>query len=226
MLNKVAFVFSLAVIVVLHAYVLMRVIIPQKVMTVNPQKRVSPVINLQQVILKKEEPTTEPVREVSVAELPKPIARKVITKSRRMIKKRKRVKKKAIKKKFQKVVQKEIVKQKKLTTSKQVEQKSAPALKAIHSSYLIQIRKIIERNKKYPRRAKRMHHEGTVKVQFTITKNGHIRDIRVVGKSSYSTLNHAALILFKKIGLFPPIPREIGKAHLTITVPIHYKILH
>jgi len=233
MQNRAAFAFSLVMMASLHVYMLNAVTVPKQIITVKPQKKVSPVINLQQVVIKKPEPIMEPVVEETVPEPPKPVVEKVIPAPPPVIKK-KAMQKMVKKKKKKKIVKKKENKRKKL--SKKIErnvsktaskmQCSAPKQKAIKNAYLAKVRRTIEQHKKYPRTAKRMRQQGVVYVKFTISRNGKVHHIRLVKKCLHSKLNKAALKILKEIGAFAPIPKELKESTLSLTVPIRYKILH
>ncbi len=105
-------------------------------------------------------------------------------------------------------------------------QLSAPRQLTVSELYILNVRKMIERKKRYPKIAKKMGQEGNVHIIFTISKNGAIRDIGLAKKSSYERLNRAAVGILKGIGSFPPIPEEIGEKSLSLSVTIKYKILN
>lgn len=251
MKNKVTFALAFMMTILLHSYVLNTTQIKQTLVTVQPQKKVSPIINLQRVVLKQEpvvEPIVEPVVKKEVLpELPEPVVepivvppkkikkkalKKVVKKPKilkKKIKKKKVIKKKIVKKK-KKIKKKRLVKKvtKKTKVSKKasITKRSSPKQKAMKRSYLAKIRSIIEKKKKYPRAAKRMKQEGVVSVHFTISKNGQIKQLRLAKKCPYAKLNKAAMHILKKIGSFPPIPHHMDKSYLSLTIPIRYQILN
>ena len=219
--HKIIFTFTFVTIGLLHAYVLSSVTLKENMIAVEPQKKVSSVINLQRVLINTSEPMIEPVTEV-LPEPPKPVVEEVVVPIP------KKIKKKAVKK----VQKKKIVKKKKSTKAKKAakqrskSQLSSPKRKAIKNAYLAKVRRTIEQCKKYPKAAKRMRQEGVVKVHFTIGKNGGIRNIRLVGKCPYAKLNKAAMKILQEIASFAPIPKELDERYLSLTVPVRYKILN
>jgi protein TonB len=194
-------------------------------------------INLKNVIVKKPEEKVEPVVE--------PIIEKVIekplpeTKSKNIVKhhKHKKIKKhkpeERIPKKPIEVVEK--VKPTKQQVQ-QFQQVNAPTeikkenlidpneLKVLEDEYLSKLRYLIEKNKIYPRSAKILNQTGKVNVNFVISKNGQIRDIKIIKDSSFQRLNDAALEILTKINTFDPIPEKLHKNSWEITVPIIYQI--
>lgn len=218
MKNKLLFVFAFVAIMTLHSYILNSITINQKIIAVEPQDKVSPVINLQRVAIKEVQEVPVEIEEI-LPEPPQPVVEEVIVP---IIKERaiKKVKKKKIVKKL-----KRKKKKKKLVRKTSKAQRSSPQTKAIKNSYLSKVRKIIEQHKKYPRIAKRMKQEGVVKVKFTIGKNGKIRHIKLAQKCPYTKLNKAALQILHQIVSFGPIPKELNETYLSLTVPIKYKII-
>mgnify|MGYP000865176098 FL=1 len=65
---------------------------------------------------------------------------------------------------------------------------------------------------------------GKVHVCFVISKDGQIKDVKVVKDSNYKRLNEAALEILAKINRFEPIPEKLNKNSWEITVPIVYQI--
>ena len=196
-------------------------------------------INLKNVVIKKPEPKVEPVVE--------PIVEKIIekplpeTKSKNIVKQEK---KKEKKKKEVKKVEKKVFEKVEKTQEVKVEQKTEPivqemALKevikqentidpsqieALEDEYLSKLRYLIEKNKIYPQSAKRLNQMGKVHVCFVISKDGQIKDVKVVKDSNYKRLNEAALEILAKINRFEPIPEKLNKNSWEITVPIVYQI--
>jgi protein TonB len=157
-------------------------------------------INLKNVIVKKTEPKVEPVVE--------PIIEKVIekplpqTKSKNIIKQHdkkhyKKHDKPKVKKELAEVVKKtEVIKQ-------QIQE---------------------EQNKIYPNSAKRLNQMGKVQVNFVISKDGQIKNIRIVKDSNFQRLNEAAIEILTKLNKFEPIPEKLTKNSWELTVPIVYQI--
>ncbi len=156
-------------------------------------------------------PITKPeIKEIEPPPLPvledKIISKKFIKKKPRKMKtvakkvvKKKVVKKKVIKKKYKKKklvkkrpskrkVSTKKVSNKKRTRNKQANKKQTsqkqtnPAKK---NAFLSRIRSKIDRNKIYPRIARRRGMQGYVKVRFTILRNGHVSNIVTSGKKIF-----------------------------------------
>ncbi len=93
---------------------------------------------------------------------------------------------------------------KKQATSKQIKSSTGE-----RNKFFTQLRTKIDRHKSYPRIAKKRRMEGSVKVKFTILKNGKIGNISVSGtkifyKSARNAVNSAFPISIKKIPITLP----------------------
>lgn len=169
------------------------------------------------------EPTPEPIVEPQpVIEKPKPVKNKP------------EKPKKEHKKPVEKVVQKEEVAEvveavPPPTKTPPKEEVSAPTINqnqidTIETKYLAKVRATIEKNKIYPKAAKRLNQTGKVNVNFDILKNGEIRNVKVLGKSSFAKLDEASIELLIKISNFDEIPEELKKSVWNVTIPIDYSI--
>ncbi len=76
--NKITFTFTFVTIGLLHVYVLNSVTLEKKIIAVEPQKKVSTVINLQRVIVKTPELVVKSVVEKVLPEPPKPVVEEVV----------------------------------------------------------------------------------------------------------------------------------------------------
>lgn len=88
--------------------------------------------------------------------------------------------------------------------------------------YLYEIKKLLERRKRYPMLAKKMGQTGKVTMRFTLAQDGSLLASEIVEKAAYETLNQAALDLVKGIHGMKPFPHEIQRTSWSITVPIEY----
>ncbi|MFX4237812.1 TonB family protein [Aliarcobacter butzleri] len=169
------------------------------------------------------EPTPEPIVEPQpVVEKPKPVKNKP------------EKPKKEHKKPVEKVVQKEEVAEVVAavpppTKTPPKEEVSAPSINqnqidTIETKYLAKVRATIEKNKIYPKAAKRLNQTGKVNVNFDILKSGEIRNVKVLGKSSFAKLDEASIELLIKISNFDEIPEELKKSVWNVTIPIDYSI--
>lgn len=243
MLNKIAFSGSFLTILFIH-FILFDsssikkepFIVAQKptVIAISLQK-----VNITQKKIKKVEPKVIKKIEPKSVVKPKPVIKKpkIVKEAKRKV--QKKTKKKIVRKKIkdQKKEPKKIVKkaQPKLikTVTKQLPKTKAKKTTVtetvknhIKNEYLLKLRALIESNKKYPKRAKRLKQQGKVIVAFSISKYGYIQGINLKSKSRYRRLNNAALDILKRIAKFEPIPKELQKTNWAIEIPISYYILN
>lgn len=90
--------------------------------------------------------------------------------------------------------------------------------------YLFELRKLLERKKRYPAMARKMGQQGRVLVSFTLAQDGSVVKTEVVEKAAFESLNEAAQDLVKSIHGAKPFPEEIHKTTWNITLPIDYSI--
>ncbi|MNK88313.1 transport protein TonB [compost metagenome] len=90
--------------------------------------------------------------------------------------------------------------------------------------YLFELRKLLERKKRYPALARKMGQTGRVLVSFTLAQDGSLVKSEVVEKAAFDSLNEAAHDLVKSIHGVKPFPEEIHKTTWNITLPIDYSI--
>ena len=133
----------------------------------------------EEIVEEEPEPEPEPiVKEEPVVEevIPEPVPPKVIPKP--IVKKPEVKKKKKTKKKKKKKVKKRSA----VSTSRGVKrQGSGHASTAQKNRFLATVRQRINRNKSYPRIAKKRGMQGSVKVRFTILRNGNVGHISITG---------------------------------------------
>ena len=98
---------------------------------------------------------------------------------------------------------------------------SRAAAAAATNSYNVQVRRAIERQKRYPARARPA--EGTVRVSFTIAASGAITGARLARSSGNQALDQAAMDAVRRARV-PPIPREVGSNSMSFTVPMSFSI--
>ncbi len=184
-------------------------------------------ISLNSVSIVEPQPVVEPIPEPIVE--PQPVIEKP-----KPVKNKPEKPKKEHKKPVEKVVQKEEVAEVVAAVppppkTEPKEEVSAPSINqnqidTIETKYLAKVRATIEKNKIYPKAAKRLNQTGKVNVNFDILKNGEIRNVKVLGKSSFAKLDEASIELLIKISNFDEIPEELKKSVWNVTIPIDYSI--
>ena len=96
--------------------------------------------------------------------------------------------------------------------------------KNLESEYLAKVQAKIEKNKVYPKVAKRLNQTGKVIVSFDILKDGKVTNIKIINKSKFEKLDEASIELLTNIEFFEAIPNELNKTVWNIQIPINYQI--
>jgi protein TonB len=79
--------------------------------------------------------------------------------------------------------------------------------------------------KRYPQGAKSNHIEGRVKVQFVLSADGALMDIKVIKSSRHQELDDAALDAIKKASPFPRPPAYLFKMPVTLRINILFELV-
>ncbi|MES9922932.1 MAG: energy transducer TonB [Candidatus Thiodiazotropha endolucinida] len=95
-------------------------------------------------------------------------------------------------------------------------------IRRLEEEYKAALRKAIENNKGYPRRAVRLRQEGEVLVGFTVRRDGVIGALRIVESSGSKLLDTAARRAVEKISGRLPFPKEFKRDQWEFTIPINY----
>ncbi|MDR2612444.1 MAG: TonB family protein [Deltaproteobacteria bacterium] len=91
-------------------------------------------------------------------------------------------------------------------------------------AYKTKVRRKLERNKKYPPRARRDRIEGTATVRFTINRSGQVVNYAIVSASGHAILDDEVNALLQRVNPFPDFPPEIPDPTMTLTAPIQFKM--
>ena len=200
-------------------------------------------ISLNSVAIQKVEEVTKEIEKEIVTE---PIIEKIVEKpAPKVIEKPKKVEKKIVKqekpiekiveKPAPKVVEKENENIEKMAVAEQNEistkqesiiqsNSNNERNKNLESEYLAKVKNKIEKNKVYPKVAKRLNQTGKVIVSFDILKDGKVTNIKIIDKSKFEKLDEASIELLTNIGFFEAIPNELNKTVWNIQIPINYQI--
>lgn len=232
---KISFILIFLLVIGVHAYIFSKIDVDDKKVIVAHKQTSSEVIQLKNVVIKKQEIKKEvtKVEKKKTIEKIKPkiekkekivkkASKKIPKEIKKVVKNLKKEEKKELTKKIseEKVV-KEVVTKK---LEKKREKYDKKYIQSIENEYLLRLKELIEKNKVYPNIAKRLGQTGKVYISFTILKNGFLKDINISKNSKYKRLNIAAKEIFLKINKFDSIPKELNKNSWEITVPIVYQI--
>jgi protein TonB len=95
----------------------------------------------------------------------------------------------------------------------------------MESHYLTSVRNSIEAHKFYPARARRRHEQGTVMLRLVLRRDGSVGEVSLAASSGAGVLDDAALEAVRRVGQFPPFPRESTRRDWVLTVPIRYGLM-
>ncbi len=93
-----------------------------------------------------------------------------------------------------------------------------------YQDYLLNIKRKIEFYWEYPVLAIKNNYQGRLRIDFSITKDGTIKDIKVVRSSSYPSLDDAAITALRLSSPFPPLPESFGVGDVSIHGSFEYVI--
>ena len=213
-------------------------------LVVQEKKQEERKISLNHVSIQQEPTPPQPVQEVQaepepiVEKKPEPIVEKKIDKPKKKPEKKPEHKKPEHKKPIKEHKKVEEIKEQKSEVFENVKPiEKAPVsnevvtknidsseIQSLEDAYLSKVRNLIEKNKVYPKVAKRLNQTGKVYVTFLITKDGEIRNCKVHKSSKFESLDNASIEILLKIANFDAIPKELNKNSWEITVPIVYQL--
>lgn len=101
---------------------------------------------------------------------------------------------------------------------------SSDSLEKIKQHYLFGLRTALEQHKRYPRLAKRLKQQGSVRVQFSILKNGSIQSVKISRQSKFKALDQGALQTVLALNRYRPIPDILGMKQWHVEIPISYQL--
>lgn len=93
-----------------------------------------------------------------------------------------------------------------------------------YQDYLLNIKRKIEFYWEYPVAAIKNNWQGRLRIDFSINRDGTIKDIRLVRSSSYPGLDDAAITALRLSSPFPPLPESFGVGDISIHGSFEYVI--
>lgn len=97
---------------------------------------------------------------------------------------------------------------------------SASQRQSLTAQWGAQVRRKIERGKRYPASARNA--AGTVKVRITVGRDGSLRGVTLAGSSGHRALDEAALRAVRAVRRFPPAPPGLSQPSYTFTLPMRF----
>ncbi|MDR0547905.1 MAG: TonB family protein [Deltaproteobacteria bacterium] len=87
-----------------------------------------------------------------------------------------------------------------------------------------QIRRRLERDKKYPPASQSRREEGVSMVGFVVPKDGSVTLARLIKSSGHQRLDDEAMALLRRVSPLPPIPPEVDKTSMSLSPPLRFTI--
>jgi len=91
-------------------------------------------------------------------------------------------------------------------------------------NYVGQIRRSVLGAKRYPEASRRAGRQGTLKVQFTILKDGQVGNVRLLTETPYPNLNREAMAAVERAAPFAVIPDSIMQQSLKVVLPFRFEL--
>ena len=91
-------------------------------------------------------------------------------------------------------------------------------------AYQSQVRRKLERNKKYPQGAQARNITGVATISFTIHRNGSVSGTRLAKSSGHAILDDEVVALLQRTAPMPAIPPEIPANAISLSVPIRFSV--
>ncbi|MCB2080956.1 MAG: energy transducer TonB [Novosphingobium sp.] len=99
-----------------------------------------------------------------------------------------------------------------------------PRAKKKAADYYAQLMAHLNRKKSYPSEAKKARQQGVVTVRFTVARSGAVTEAAIKRSSGFDVLDRATLDLMGRVSPLPPIPNEMNRDSVTISLPISYAL--
>jgi len=124
----------------------------------------------------------------------------------------------------QETTKQEFSKQALIMQEQVINQQLAEQTAEAETQYHDQILSLIESNKFYPKRAKKMRQEGDVIVTFTLNRDGSIQDLKVLNDTAPWLLKRAALKAIRISALFPSFPSDSNRSTWSFETKLSYRL--
>ena len=82
----------------------------------------------------------------------------------------------------------------------------------------------IARYKRYPPAAEAHHDTGTVRLSFTMDRNGRVLSRHIAGSSGSATLDQEVLSMIERAQPLPAFPPSMPQTRMTLAIPIHFSM--
>lgn len=82
----------------------------------------------------------------------------------------------------------------------------------------------LERFKRYPRAAQRMHYQGAAAVRYRVDRHGNVLAAELAQGSGYLPLDEEAMAAVRRASPVPPPPAEIAGDPVEVTTPVQFSM--
>lgn len=86
------------------------------------------------------------------------------------------------------------------------------------------IHNTVKSNRVYPSRDRRRGKEGNVTAQFTVLRNGSIKNLKLISSATSNNINRAAITAIKESTPLKAFPIGIGGKTLNVIIPFSFRI--
>jgi TonB family protein len=100
-----------------------------------------------------------------------------------------------------------------------------PSLTDFLQRYTRTVRMKIESQKRYPLTARRAMIEGRVGIKMTILRDGQLENVEIIESSGYEILDKSALESIQSSAPFPPLPKDIERKRIQISIYLTFKMI-
>jgi len=119
----------------------------------------------------------------------------------------------------------QIAEQGKAAESSSISSHATSALQqAAQQTYFSLLARTLAEKKQYPGISRRRGEQGVVQLFFIVTRDGHIRESRIVSSSGFQRLDQAVMEMLKKAQPLPAFPDEMSQQQLEVRVPIAFEL--
>lgn len=101
---------------------------------------------------------------------------------------------------------------------------TAAGAREAEASWRGQLAAHLARYKRYPAEAQARHDTGTVRLSFTMDRNGRVLSRRIESGSGSAALDQEVLSMIERAQPLPAFPPSMPQTRMTLVVPIHFSL--
>ena len=92
------------------------------------------------------------------------------------------------------------------------------------TSYFALLQAWLEKHKEYPSSARRRRSQGTAVLNFTLGRDGTVRQAQIERSSGFQALDREVLAMIKRANPLPPFPEDFEQQSITLSVPVQFRL--